>query len=199
MISLGMDASTTRVGISKYDHDTGIFKSGVKKFHKSERGSHLDMLDALYESIIWNEVQPLDDVDYIMVEDSLSGFGRLTNSIAMLIGWNAVLQYDLTKKHGIDVHSGHPSTIRKQVTNTGRKPKSFDGSTKEFYTQWVEDNIDVQEQCYYDKHGIDNVFGKHPTPLSEHLAYRTRADNRKPNLEDRIDSIIISMCTPDMI
>lgn len=160
MIICGLDISTSFAGWALFE-DGELIGSGNYRF-KKEKDYDLIYLANQFDEHIFPKIKHADE---IAIEEALRGFGRSTNSIAILIGWNAIVQYKL-RKNGYNVVPYHPSTAKKLAWGRGRAPKGSDSKT------WILSEVT-------DKYGIEWP--------------QTRYGNPKPGSDDEADAITIGL------
>ena len=118
MKKLGLDASTTTVGYAFVDGKE-IVTMGFIPIQKED--TIRDKVRLTMDTI--TELDPLEKVEQIYIEDSLSGFMRGRTSqqtIIKLAKFNAVLVYCLEFAYGEIVEGINPMTARKHLFGKAR-------------------------------------------------------------------------------
>ena len=140
-----LDISTSVAGIAVFqDHELTLAE--YYRFKKSDDYT-LNDLAVQFDEHIYPKIQ---DCDTIAIEEALKGYGRSTSSIAILIGWNAIVQYKL-RNAGHNVVPYHVSSARKLAWGRGRAPKGKDTKTwvlESAIQEYGEDVIDVEYTRY---------------------------------------------------
>jgi len=142
MVTLGLDVSTNTVGYA-FTEDKSILDMGFINISKQKT-----IKDKAYRVIEELDINKhTDDIDRIVVEDSLSGFaGGMTRmqTIIKLAKINAVMAFILEWKYQVTVELVNPNTVRKQVFGKARV-KGI--KAKDYVKQKVEEMFDTEEWC----------------------------------------------------
>ena len=118
MVVLGLDASTTTVGYAFTENDI-ILDMGFIDITKQTtlKDKAFCVLDTIEDN------KHSDNVDQVVIEDSLSGFAgghTSTQTIIKLAKFNAVLCFVLEWHYDTEVVSVNPNTARKKVFGKAR-------------------------------------------------------------------------------
>lgn len=141
-----LDISTSVAGIATFNADKELTLAEYYRFDKSDDYT-LNDLASQFDQHIYPKIKHCNT---IAIEEALKGYGRSTSSIAILIGWNAIVQYKL-RENGHDVVPYHVSTARKLAWGRGRAPKGTDTKTwvlNSAIQEYGEDIIDVEYTRY---------------------------------------------------
>lgn len=157
-----LDISTSVAGITVIGENEILETAEYYKFKKSDDYNLNDLAHQFDEHIY-----PLiEDCEIVAIEEALKGYGRSTNSIAVLIAWNGIVQY-LLRERGHEVVPYHVSTARKLAWGRGRAPKGTDTKT------WV----------------LNNAIEKYDSIEVEY----TRYDNIRQEMYDVADAITVGL------
>ena len=156
MKKLGLDASTTTVGYAFVD-GSEVIDLGFIPIQKEK--SIRDKVQLTMDTI--TELDPLDQVEQIYIEDSLSGFSRGRTSqqtIIKLAKFNAVLVYCLEFAYGEIVDGVNPMTARKHLFGKARKQgvTAKDFVKKEINCLYnLEEYVKLTKTGLWDKRNMD--------------------------------------------
>jgi len=163
-ISLGLDISSTTIGYCFSSSKENIIHAGfvsVNKENSIKKKAH-KVADELKNT----RLQPC----FIIVEDSLSGFGGGRTSqqtIVKLAKCNAIISYVIEEMYNIEVEHINVSTMRKAVFGKSREP-GVDSKT-------------------FVKNNLDNMLD-----LSQFTHYNTKKNYDKKNY-DMLDAVVASL------
>jgi RNase H-fold protein (predicted Holliday junction resolvase) len=163
-ISLGLDISSTTIGYCFSSSQENIIHAGfvsVNKENSIKKKAH-KVADELKNT----RLQPC----FIIVEDSLSGFGGGRTSqqtIVKLAKCNAIISYVVEEMYNIEVEHINVSTMRKAVFGKSR-----------------ESGVDSKT---FVKNNLDNMLD-----LSEFTHYNTKKNYDKKNY-DMLDAVVASL------
>ncbi len=115
MIYLGLDISTSCIGMALMDDDKIIKEDNLRlNLTKHKNFDFYDKLEAFEEKI----VSFIGDVDFdcFVVEESLAGHNRSTNSILIKLGrFNGACRHIIYRLYGKKAFEIHPNTVKKQI------------------------------------------------------------------------------------
>jgi len=156
MIILGLDISTVTIGFSIVENekilDLGFID--IKKYKTIK-----EKVIYTYETL--QELKYFNDIEYIIVEDSLSGFARGMTSMQTIIKLskiNGVLCFLIEWMTNIQIELVNPNTLRKTVFG---KARIKGVKSKEYVKMKIEEMYDTSEWIKYtsrknwDKRNID--------------------------------------------
>ena len=149
MKKLGLDASTTTVGYAFVDGKE-IVTMGFIPIQKED--TIRDKVRLTMDTI--TELDPLEKVEQIYIEDSLSGFMRGRTSqqtIIKLAKFNAVLVYCLEFAYGEIVEGINPMTARKHLFGKARVKGV---SAKDFVKKEINCLYNLEEYVKLTKTGL---------------------------------------------